>query len=301
MTDHNLPEAPAAIEARARSVGALLAAGSEWLRNSGASPDAQTAELDAALLLAHVLARSRAWLFAHAEAPVAPGSGARFAALIERRAAGEPIAYLSGSKSFWTLELAVGPAVLVPRPETELLVERALALLPVDPVRVVDLGTGSGAIALALASEQPLWRVTATDLSAQALALARANACALGLEVELLQGDWLECLPDRSFELIVSNPPYVAAGDPALAGLGVRYEPRLALEAGANGMEHLRRIVRDAPRHLVRRGWLLLEHGEDQGRAVRNELVARGFAQVRSHRDLAGRERMTEGKWPIHR
>jgi release factor glutamine methyltransferase len=296
-----LPEAPAAIEARERCVGVWLAAGSERLRNFGAPPDARSADLDAAVLLAHVLGRSRTWLFAHAEVPVAADCGARFAALIERRAAGEPIAYLSGSKSFWTLELTVGPAVLVPRPETELLVERALALLPLENVRAVDLGTGSGAIALALASERPLWRVTATDLSAQALALARANAFALGRELELLEGDWLKCLPGRSFELIVSNPPYVPAEDPALAGLGVRYEPRLALEAGADGMEHLRRIARDAPRHLVPGGWLLLEHGEHQARGVRDELVARGFAQVRSHRDLAGHERMTEGEWPRQR
>ncbi len=290
------------MEAREFSLGELLAAGAERLRAAGAD-GVESAALDAALLLGHVLGRTRSWLLAHGEAPVEPAASGRFAGLIGRRAAGEPIAYLVGRKGFWTLELAVTPAVLVPRPETELLVERALALAPsAGPVRALDLGTGSGAIALALASERPGWRVTATDICPQALLVAGANALALGLgRVELVAGDWLECLAERSFELIVSNPPYVAASDPALAGAGVRFEPRLALTPGDDGMACLRRIIAAAPAHLTRGGWLLLEHGETQARAVRDELVASGFGQVRSHRDLAGRERMTEGEWPRHR
>jgi release factor glutamine methyltransferase len=291
------------MQAREFTIGELLAGAVDRLRAAGADPGAQSLALDAALLLAHVLGRSRSWLLAHGEAPVEPAASGRFAALIARRAAGEPIAYLVGRKGFWTLELAVTPAVLVPRPETELLVERALALAPsAAAVRALDLGTGSGAIALALASERPQWRVTATDVCGQALLVAQANARALGLErVELVAGDWFECLAERSFELIVSNPPYVAASDAALGEAGVRFEPRLALTPGDDGMACLRRIIAAAPAHLTAGGWLLLEHGRTQARAVRDELVASGFGQVRSHRDLAGHERMTEGEWPRHR
>ena len=231
----------------------------------------------------------------------AADAAARFLALIERRAAGEPVAYILGRKDFWTLELTVSPAVLVPRPETELLVERALALHPGDEAKAADLGTGSGAIALALASARPRWRIVATDISAAALAVARANAVALGLErMEMVQGDWLACLPGRTFDLLLSNPPYVAAGDPALAPTGA--DARAAACAGGeeDGLAALRAIIAAAPAHLEPGGWLLLEHGATQAAAVAGELVARGFAQVRSHRDLAGRERMTEGQWPTH-
>ena len=226
---------------------------------------------------------------------------ARFLALIERRAAGEPVAYILGRKDFWTLELTVSPAVLVPRPETELLVERALALHPGDEAKVADLGTGSGAIALALASARPGWRIVATDISAAALAVARANAVALGLErAEMVQGNWLAGLPGRTFDLLLSNPPYVAAADPALRTPELMREPRLALVAEEDGLAALCAIIREAPAHLEPGGWLLLEHGAAQAAAVAGALVARGFAQVRSHRDLAGRERMTEGQWPTH-
>lgn len=221
-------------------------------------------------------------------------------ALVARRAAGEPVAYILGRKDFWTLELSVSPAVLVPRPETELLVERALTLDPGGEARVADLGTGSGAIALALASARPRWRIVATDISAAALAVAHANAAALGLaQVELIQGDWLACLSARRFQMIVSNPPYVATDDAALGQL--MREPRVALVAAEEGLAALLAITRAAPGHLEPDGWLLLEHGATQAAAVAGALVARGFAQVRSHRDLAGRERMTEGQWPTHR
>ena len=291
-----------AIQSGASTVAALLVAGTQRLvralseRDPGATP-----ALDAELLLAHVLGAGRARLRSHPEDVPARDAAACFLALIERRAAGEPVAYILGRKDFWTLELSVSPAVLIPRPETELLVERALALHQGEEAKVADLGTGSGAIALALASARPGWQVVATDLSAAALGVARANAVALGLErVELVQGDWLACLPGRSFHLLVSNPPYVAAADPALGQPELLREPRLALVAPDNGLAALRQIIQDAPDHLEPGGRLLLEHGAAQAAAVAGALVARGFAQVRSHRDLAGRERMTEGQWPTH-
>jgi len=191
--------------------------------------------------------------------------------------------------------------VLVPRPETELLVERALALGSAPQARVADLGTGSGAVALALASERPHWRMTATELSAQALAVARANAAQLALTgIDFRQGSWFEPLAGERFDLILSNPPYIGSDDPALADPALAHEPRLALTPGADALACLRALVRGAPQHLEPGGWLLLEHGATQAAAVAGALVARGFAQVRSHRDLAGRERMTEGQWPTH-
>ncbi len=281
----------------------MLATGAQLLRKTLAARDpGATPDLDAELLLAHALDVARVRLRSHAEEAPGPDAAARFIALIGRRAAGEPVAYILGRKDFWTLELSVSPAVLVPRPETELLVERALAVGPDGEAKVADLGTGSGAIALALASARPRWRIVATDISAAALAVARANAAALGLErVEMARGDWLAGLPGgRRFHLLVSNPPYVAAGDPALGQPELQREPRLALVAAEDGLAALRRIAADAPDHLEPGGWLLLEHGATQAAAVAGALVARGFAQVRSHRDLAGRERMTEGQWPTH-
>jgi len=289
-----------AIQSGTVTVAELLAAGAQRLLqpiNAGAA--GATPQLDAELLLAHVLGVGRARLRSHGETVPAAAAVASFLALIERRAAGEPVAYILGRKDFWTLELAVSPAVLVPRPETELLVERALALHPGDEARAADLGTGSGAIALALASARPRWRIVATDVSAAALAVARANAVALGLErAEMVQGDWFTCLPGRTFDLLVSNPPYVAPEDPVLRTPELMREPRLALVAEEDGLAALRAIIRAAPAHLDPGGWLLLEHGAMQAAAVAGALVACGFAQVRSHRDLAGRERMTEGQWP---
>jgi release factor glutamine methyltransferase len=289
-----------AIQSAAATVGELLAAGAQRLQQAlGARDPDATPGLDAELLLAHAIDTGRVRLRSHPEELAAADAAVRFRALIERRAAGEPVAYILGRKGFWTLELGVSSAVLIPRPETELLVERALALAPEAQARVADLGTGSGAIALALASARPGWQVIATDLSAEALAVARANAAALGLErVEMVQGDWLACLPQRRFRLLLSNPPYVAESDPALARPELTREPRLALVADEEGLGALRRIIAAAPEHLEPGGWLLLEHGAGQAAAVAGALVARGFAQVRSHRDLAGRERMTEGQWP---
>ncbi len=260
----------------------------------GAAPEA-TPDLDAQVLLAHVLGVPRTRLRSHPEESPAAAAARRYRALLERRAAGEPVAYLTGEKDFWSLRLQVTPAVLIPRPETELLVERALALWPAERARVADLGTGSGAIALALASARPAWRLVASDVSPDALAVARDNAAAMHItQVEFRLGSWFEPLAGERFDLLVSNPPYVAADDPHLAGLA--HEPRLALTPGNDGLACLRTIIRAAGAHLEPGGWLLLEHGAAQAQAVRHELVLAGMRHVRSHRDLAGLERMTEGQ-----
>jgi len=242
---------------------------------------------DAEILLAHVLGQPRSWLIAHGEAVPSHGQAAAFDRLLERREAGEPVAYLTGTRGFWTLELAVTPATLVPRPETELLVEQALAKIPADVAwRLADLGTGSGAIALALARERPRAQVLATDLSEEALAVALGNAARNGIDnVEFRAGSWLAPLAGESFDLIASNPPYVADGDPHLA-------------RGSDGLNAIRGIVADAPPLLRAGGWLLLEHGLDQGAAVRALLVAAGFVEVETARDLEGRERVTLGQRP---
>jgi len=271
----------------------LLSAGTAQLAAASDS-----AHLDAEVLLALALGTSRARLKSHPEGVPDAAARTRFEALIARRAAGEPVAYIVGFKDFWTLRLAVTPAVLIPRPETELLVERALALRPEATARVLDLGTGSGAIALALASERPQWHVTATDVSADALAVARANAASHSLSrVEFLQGNWFEPLGGRRFDLIVSNPPYIGADESELTTAELRREPRAALSPGVDSLESLRAIIRAAPPHLEHGGWLLLEHGSTQAADVARELVVRGFRHVRSQRDLAGRERMTEARW----
>jgi release factor glutamine methyltransferase len=272
---------------------ALVRAAAHQLRAGSETP-----QLDAELLLAHTLGVTRARLRSHADEVVSTEAASSFHTLIARRALGEPVAYLTGYKEFWSLRLKVNPAVLVPRPETELLVERALALLPERRVRCADLGTGSGAIALALAIERPDWHICATDASATALAVACENAIALGLErVEFILGDWFEPLRGRRFELLTSNPPYIGKSDAALSQTVLRYEPAFALTPGTDALAALRSIVRAAPDHLERGGWLLLEHGAEQGTALANELVARGFSHVRSHRDVAGHERATEARW----
>jgi release factor glutamine methyltransferase len=281
------------------SLGALREMGAQRLRAAAAAhgPGA-TPELDAELLLIHVFGVSRTRLRSHPEVSVGgQAEYERYVGLLERRATGEPLAYITGKKDFWSLQLTVTPAVLVPRPETELLVERALALRTQDSGRVVDLGTGSGAIALSLASERRDWEVTATDASAEALAVARANAAALGLSrVRFLLGSWLEPLAGARFNLIVSNPPYVAADDAAMQDPALRHEPWQALTPGPDAMTSLRTIIEAAPDYLERDGWLLLEHGAGQAAEVARALVARGLRSVRSHRDLAGHERMTEAQ-----
>ena len=253
---------------------------------------------DADLLLAHALGRSRAWLLAHADDAIAAAEATRFQALVERRAAGEPVAYLIGSRGFWTLELAVTPATLVPRPETELLVELALERIPADAeARIADLGTGSGAIAPAIAGERPRARVVATDASVEALAIASENARRNRIgNVEFRHGDWLQPLAGERFDLIASNPPYIALGDPHLGEGDLRFEPALALSSGSDGLDAIRVIVGAAPSHLRAGGWLLLEHGWEQGEAVRALLRDGGFVEIATERDLEGRDRVSLGR-----
>ncbi|WP_426662934.1 peptide chain release factor N(5)-glutamine methyltransferase [Rhodanobacter aciditrophus] len=253
---------------------------------------------DAEALLLHVLGQPRSWLFAHADDVLDPEVRAVFEALVARRAAGAPVAYLTGRRGFWTLELEVTPATLIPRPETELLVELALERLPSDAAAgVADLGTGSGAIALAIASERPHARVVATDASTDALAVARRNAQRLGIgNVRFVQGDWLAPLATEHFALIVSNPPYIEAGDPHLAQGDLRFEPAAALASGADGLDAIRRIVAGASAHLEPGGWLLFEHGWNQGDAARALLHAAGYAQAFTAQDLEARDRVSGGR-----
>ncbi|MDN5782105.1 MAG: peptide chain release factor N(5)-glutamine methyltransferase [Luteimonas sp.] len=253
---------------------------------------------EAALLLAHVLGRGRSWLYAHGDALVPGPETARFEQLVARRVAGEPVAYLLGTRGFWHLDLAVTPDTLVPRPETELLVELALARIPSQAqARIADLGTGSGAIALAIASERPQARVVAVDISGDALEVARGNAATLGIDnVEFRRGDWLEPLAGERFELIASNPPYIAENDAHLAQGDLRFEPRAALASGADGLDAIRVIAAAAPDYLRDGGWLLVEHGWDQGAAARALFAAAGFVDVATEQDLEQRDRVTLGR-----
>jgi len=253
---------------------------------------------DADWLLAHVLEKPRGWLYAHADNTVDASMRDRFEALVERRAAGEPVAYLTGTRGFWTLDLHVNTDTLIPRVETELLVELALARLPADQAcHVADLGTGSGAIALAIASERPRARVVAIDASAAALDVARRNAVDLGIRtVDFRQGDWCAALGDEAFDLVASNPPYLADDDVHLSEGDLRFEPEAALVSGRDGLDAIRRIVSGATTHLRPGGWLLLEHGWEQGDAVRALLHDAGFTDVATQRDLESRDRVTLGR-----
>lgn len=254
--------------------------------------------LDAQTLLAHALRQPRAWLIAHDDALLSAAQLRHFAADCRRRAEGEPLAYLLGEREFHGLRLQVNPAVLVPRPDTETLVDWALELLATMPTQaptVADLGTGSGAIALAVKHACPAARVCAVELSAPALAVARANAEGLGLRVEWLAGSWWQPLRGRRFDMALSNPPYVAEGDPHLPAL--RHEPLQALSPGGDGLSALREIVQGAPAHLADGGWLLLEHGYDQATAVRDMLRSSNFDGIATRTDLAGRPRCSGGRW----
>lgn len=261
----------------------------EALRTPGIDP------IDARVLLQHLLGLGHAQLIAHGERPLSPDQGERWRGLVARRMQGEPVAYLIGWREFYGRRFQVGPDVLVPRPETELLVELALARLP-PAGRVLDLGTGSGNVALTLACERRDAAVVAVDRSAAALAVARANALALDVSVDLLLSDWFSSLGTGVFDLIVSNPPYVAADDPHLIQGDLPHEPRAALTPGVDGLAAIARIVRDSLAHLTAAGWLLFEHGFDQGPRARELLTAAGFQSVFSAPDLAGIERVSGGR-----
>jgi release factor glutamine methyltransferase len=262
--------------------------------------------LDAQLLVLHALGRGaqeRAWLLAHDTDAFPEAAHATLQAAVLRRAAGEPLAYITGHKEFFGLDLQVDARVLVPRPDTETLVEWALELLspaatPTHPTRVVDLGTGSGAIALALKHTRPDLQVSAVDFSTDALAVAQANALRLNLQVQFTQGSWLDGLQGQHFDLIVSNPPYIASADHHLAAL--KHEPLQALASGADGLDDIRSIIRQAVNHLVPGGWLLLEHGYDQAVAVRVLLADAGLLHAQSRRDLAGIERCSGAHMPSY-
>lgn len=270
----------------------------QFLIDSTALPASPSARLDVELLLAAALGKPRSYLRTWPEHEPSAEQLAVFAAMLERRRGGEPVAYILGHQGFWSLALEVAPHTLIPRPDTELLVETALQLAPATPRRVLDLGTGTGAIALALASERGGWRVTGVDRIADAVALAERNGQRLGLNnAEFRQSSWFEALAGERFDLIVSNPPYIAADDRHLGEGDVRFEPMSALVAGADGLDDIRQIVAQAPRHLETDGWLLLEHGYDQAGAVRELLGAAGFSAVQSRRDLGGHERISLGRW----
>lgn len=259
-----------------------------------------SARLEAETLLGHILDRPRHYAYLWPEQPIAPTPYRRLEALCHRRAAGEPLAYIVRRREFWSLDLEVTPATLIPRPETECLVEAALARIPVTADwRIVDLGTGSGAIALAIATERCACRILAADKSPAALAVARRNAARLGIgNVGFRAGEWFAALDRRGYQMILSNPPYVAEGDPHLDRGDLRFEPRSALVGGPDGMTEIRFIVRQARSYLAPNGRLLLEHGCDQGTQVCHLLEEFGYRGVRSHRDYAGWQRCAEGIAP---
>ncbi|MFZ1493763.1 MAG: peptide chain release factor N(5)-glutamine methyltransferase [Candidatus Competibacter denitrificans] len=279
------------------TLGALLADAADRL-----AATSETARLDAEILLAAALGRSRSYLLAWPDQVPNLEQTTRFNAWLERRLAGEPVAYLLGRREFWSLDLVVTAETLIPRPETELLVELALARLPMErPVAVADLGTGSGAIALALAVERPLARIVATDRSPAALAIARHNAERLRIRhLEFRAGDWCAPLAGERFDLIAANPPYVAVSDPRWRVGALRFEPPEALIAEEEGLAALRAIINQAPACLLPGGWLMLEHGYDQGEAVPALLRQRGFVEIADYFDTAGVSRCAGGRWPAN-
>ena len=274
-----------------RSIGALLAQATGLLGTD-------VARLEAEILLAACLDKPRSHLYAWPEQQVEPRLQERYTDLISRRALGEPIAYLLGQREFWSLPLTVTPQTLIPRPETETLVALALESMPEDaPLRIADLGTGTGAIALAIARERPRSEVIATDISPAALSVAKGNAARLGLDnVRFVCGSWCRALIVDAFDFILSNPPYVAESDPHLGEGDLRFEPRKALAAGPRGLDALLRIIPGAHDRLRTDGWLIVEHGYDQGERVMQLMRTRGFREISDHLDAAGLSRVTRGR-----
>ena len=261
--------------------------------------ETDTARLDAEVILGFVLDRKRTWLHTWPDKKVESDRATRFRDLIERRVSGEPVAYIVGSREFWNIQLLCDHSTLIPRPETELLVERALELNLPEQAQVLDLGTGTGAIALALAGERPRWKVRGTDSSAGAIALARKNAKRLGSKnLKWFRGDWFQPLDaDMRFDLILSNPPYIADQDPCLQQGDVRFEPRSALVAGVDGLDAIRRLIAIAGQWLNPKSWMLLEHGYNQASEVRSLFHSHGFNTIESFEDLAGYKRVTQARW----
>ena len=271
----------------------------DYLLRAARLPDSPSAKLDAEWLLAAALGKGTSYLRTWPDREVLPEVEARFAAYLERRRLGEPVAYILGRQGFWSLDLEVAPHTLIPRPDTELLVETALEMLPSGPADVLDLGTGTGAIALALASEHSSWRLTGVDRISEAVTLATRNAQRLGLgNVGFIESQWFSSLAGQRYGLIVSNPPYIPASDPHLLQGDVRFEPSSALVSGVDGLDDIRLIIAQAPGHLSSSGRLVLEHGYDQASAVRSLLSAGGFVDVASCRDFGGHERVSLGRLP---
>lgn len=272
----------------------------QWLREAVSQLQAsESPRRDAEILLGFVTGKARTFILAFGETPLTGEQQEQLAGLLARRVRGEPVAHLIGEREFWSLPLFVSPATLIPRPDTECLVEQALARLPAAPCRILDLGTGTGAIALALASERPDCQVTAVDLIPDAVALAQRNADHLGIRnIEIVQSRWFSALEGQQFSLIVSNPPYIDAQDPHLAQGDVRFEPLSALVAADNGLADLHTLIKEAPRYLLPQGWLLLEHGWQQGAAVREIFARYGWQQVETCRDYGDNERLTLGRRP---
>ena len=260
------------------------------------SPYSDTASMDVDILLGHCVQQSRTWMMTWPDVALTDEQQQKLDAAIARRAEGEPIAYIVGAQEFWSLPLKVNSSTLIPRPETELLVEIALEKTTSENAKVLDLGTGSGAISLAIKSERPLWKITAVDFSHDALAVAKGNAEALQLDVQFIQSDWFSNLPEKGFDLIISNPPYIDQADVHLSQGDIRYEPDSALIADDQGFGDIKRISAEASHYLTQGGFLMFEHGFEQGEGVRKILHENGFSAVETVKDLAGLERVTLGR-----